>query len=149
MIDRRLFMGGAAALLASRGYAAPAPARMPSLVDAFAAEHGFNGIVAHARNGRRDYIGTFGQADVEAARPISLTTRFAFGSASKWLTAVAVLGLALAHGRVDAAEATRLALLDESWQQDFWGEDEEALARKRAIAKDVALSARLLALARD
>jgi chaperone required for assembly of F1-ATPase len=60
-----------------------------------------------------------------------------------------VLGLALAHDRLDAAEATRLALLDESWQQDFWGEDAEALARRLAIAKDVALAARLLALSRD
>jgi chaperone required for assembly of F1-ATPase len=59
-----------------------------------------------------------------------------------------VLGLALAHGRLDAAEATRLALVEESWQQDFWGEDAEAVARRRAIAKDVALAESLMLLAR-
>jgi chaperone required for assembly of F1-ATPase len=59
-----------------------------------------------------------------------------------------VLGLALAHGRLDGAEATRLARVDESWQQDFWGEDAEALARRLAIARDIALAERLLALAR-
>ncbi|MBC9207051.1 chaperone, ATP12 [Roseomonas aerophila] len=82
---------------------------------------------------------------VAALPPLELT---AVGLAVPLLGSL-VLGLALAHGRLDAAEATRLALLDESWQQDFWGEDEEALARKRAIANDVALAARLLALARD
>jgi len=82
---------------------------------------------------------------VAALPPLELT---ATGLAVPLLGSL-VLGLALAHDRVDAAEASRLALLDESWQQDFWGEDEEALARKRAIAKDVALAARLLALSRD
>ena len=59
-----------------------------------------------------------------------------------------VLGLALAEGRLDAAEACRLAFLDESFQQERWGEDAEALARQDGVVKDVALAARLLALAR-
>jgi chaperone required for assembly of F1-ATPase len=82
---------------------------------------------------------------VAALPPLELT---AIGLAVPLLGSL-VLGLALAYGRLDAAEATRLALLDESWQQDFWGEDAEALARRLAIAKDVALAARLLALSRD
>lgn len=92
MIDRRLFVGGAVALLAGRAQARVAGGLAP-IVEGFAAAHGFNGIVAHARGGRRDYIAAFGQADVEAGRPVTAATRFALGSASKWLTAVAVLRL--------------------------------------------------------
>jgi chaperone required for assembly of F1-ATPase len=57
-----------------------------------------------------------------------------------------VLGLALAAGRIDAAEATALATLDEAHQEAIWGQDAEALARRRRMASDVALAARLLAL---
>lgn len=59
-----------------------------------------------------------------------------------------VLGLALARGRLDAAESCRLAFLDESFQQEFWGEDAEAMARQEGVVKDVHLAARLLALSR-
>ncbi|MFC4167339.1 ATP12 family chaperone protein [Teichococcus aestuarii] len=59
-----------------------------------------------------------------------------------------VLGLALAHGRLDAAEACRLAFLDETFQQELWGQDREALERQQGIVKDVALAERLLDLAR-
>ncbi|PHK94711.1 chaperone, ATP12 [Pseudoroseomonas rhizosphaerae] len=59
-----------------------------------------------------------------------------------------VLGLAMAHGRLDAAEACRLAFLDETFQQELWGQDQEALERQRGIVKDVALAERLLILAR-
>jgi D-alanyl-D-alanine carboxypeptidase len=93
MIDRRHFVGGAAALLAARAAAAGRPSRFATIVDAFAREHAFNGLVAHAYNGRRDYLATFGHADVEARTPITAATRFAFGSASKWLTSVAILRL--------------------------------------------------------
>jgi len=60
----------------------------------------------------------------------------------------AVLGLALARDRVDAEEACRLAFLDETFQQELWGADEEALARQQAVMEDVQLAGRLLALAR-
>lgn len=43
----------------------------------------------------------FGMADVEAGRPVTRNTRFAFGSGTKWLTSVAVLKL---------VEAGKLAL---------------------------------------
>ncbi|MXP62404.1 chaperone, ATP12 [Roseomonas sp. M0104] len=59
-----------------------------------------------------------------------------------------VLGLALARERVDAEEACRLAFLDEAFQQELWGVDEEAVARQEAVVKDVKLAGRLLALAR-
>ncbi|WP_424136880.1 ATP12 family chaperone protein [Roseomonas chloroacetimidivorans] len=59
-----------------------------------------------------------------------------------------VLGLALSAGRVDAAEAHRLAALDETYQESFWGADAEALERRARIAADIALAARLLELSR-
>ena len=59
-----------------------------------------------------------------------------------------VLGLALAAGRLDAAEAHALATLDERFQEEFWGLDSEAEARRARLAADVALAARLIALAR-
>jgi len=60
----------------------------------------------------------------------------------------AVLGLALARGRLDAAEACRLAFLDEAFQQELWGQDAEAMARQQAVIEDVGLAGRLLVLAR-
>jgi chaperone required for assembly of F1-ATPase len=45
------------------------------------------------------------------------------------------------------AEAHRLALLDESFQEARWGVDEAAAARRARAAREVALAARLLALA--
>ncbi|GIX10297.1 ATP12 family chaperone protein [Elioraea sp.] len=57
-----------------------------------------------------------------------------------------VLGLALADGRIGPEEAHALATLDEAFQAEEWGEDAEAAARLAAIAADVRLAARILAL---
>ncbi len=59
-----------------------------------------------------------------------------------------VLGLAVLDGRIEAAEALRLATLDETFQEQFWGVDAEAAARRARIAAEVAQVARFLALAR-
>ncbi len=59
-----------------------------------------------------------------------------------------VLGLALAAGRLDAPGALALATLDERFQEEFWGLDAEAAARRERLAAEVALAARLVALAR-
>jgi chaperone required for assembly of F1-ATPase len=59
-----------------------------------------------------------------------------------------VLGLALAAGEVTAAEAHRLAVLDETFQEQRWGEDAEAAARRARAAADVELAERCLALVR-
>jgi chaperone required for assembly of F1-ATPase len=59
-----------------------------------------------------------------------------------------VLGLALASGRIDAAEAHALGALDELFQAEKWGEDAEAAARRASIAEDIALAARFMELAR-
>lgn len=59
-----------------------------------------------------------------------------------------ILGLALAEGELQAGEAHALGALDELFQAEQWGEDAEAVARRRAIAEDVALAARFIALTR-
>ncbi len=62
------------------------------------------------------------------------------------LSGSALLALAVAHGRLDQAEAWRLAHVDEAHQEAFWGEDEEALARRARRGEDFAAAARLVLL---
>lgn len=57
-----------------------------------------------------------------------------------------VLGLALVARRIEAGEAAALAALDETYQLERWGEDAEAVARRAAVAADVAAAARFVAL---
>jgi chaperone required for assembly of F1-ATPase len=59
-----------------------------------------------------------------------------------------VLALALAAGRLGPEEAHALSILDERFQEEFWGLDSEAEARRARLAGEVALAARLIALAR-
>lgn len=59
-----------------------------------------------------------------------------------------VLGLALTEGAVDAATATQAAQLDESFQAELWGVEEEAEDRRARVTRDIALAARYLLLAR-
>jgi len=59
-----------------------------------------------------------------------------------------VLALAVLHGRLTPAEAVAAALMDETYQQEFWGLDAEAEQRAEALAGDAALAAELLALVR-
>lgn len=57
-----------------------------------------------------------------------------------------VLGLALSLGRLDADEAHRLAIVDELYQEEFWGSDDEAEARREDRLNEVRLAARFMAL---
>ncbi|WP_291297834.1 ATP12 family protein [Elioraea sp.] len=59
-----------------------------------------------------------------------------------------VLGLAVSYRRLAPQEAHALAVIDEAFQAEEWGEDAEAAERLARIAADVAAAARLLALAR-
>jgi chaperone required for assembly of F1-ATPase len=59
-----------------------------------------------------------------------------------------VLGLALADRRLTAAEAHTLATLDETFQEENWGAEPEAVARRRRVAEDVAAAGRVLELLR-
>lgn len=59
-----------------------------------------------------------------------------------------VLGLAVTESKLDALGAHRLAHLDELFQEEFWGTDMEGLARREAVATDISLAARFIALSR-
>jgi chaperone required for assembly of F1-ATPase len=59
-----------------------------------------------------------------------------------------VLALALSCGRLDAAEAHRLAVLDETFQEQRWGTDWEAEQRRARAAADIGLAERFLGLVR-
>jgi chaperone required for assembly of F1-ATPase len=60
-----------------------------------------------------------------------------------------VLALALAEGRLDAAEAFALSQLDETFQIEAWGEDAEAKQRRDALAADIEATARFMSLLAD
>ncbi len=60
-----------------------------------------------------------------------------------------VIALALVRGRVDADTAFELSQLDESYQMERWGDDEEAADRRRRLREDIRSAAAFLALARS
>ncbi|CAA7615539.1 ATP12 family chaperone protein [Magnetospirillum sp. SS-4] len=57
-----------------------------------------------------------------------------------------ILALALAEGRLTAEQAFALSQLDETYQIEQWGQDEEAAERHAELRRDVAAAARLLEL---
>lgn len=59
-----------------------------------------------------------------------------------------VLGLALVEGRIDAAGAWEAAQLEENWQIEQWGEDQDARRRRAALQADIEATARYLHLLR-
>jgi chaperone required for assembly of F1-ATPase len=59
-----------------------------------------------------------------------------------------VLGLALLAGRITVAEAWEAAQLEEAWQVEHWGEDEEAATRRAGLRADLEAAARYLRLLR-
>ncbi|MDX3930147.1 MAG: ATP12 family chaperone protein [Shinella sp.] len=61
------------------------------------------------------------------------------------LTGSAILALALADGRLDAETAWRLAHLDEDWQIEHWGTDEEAFRRRELRWREMEIAASVLA----
>jgi chaperone required for assembly of F1-ATPase len=66
-------------------------------------------------------------------------------------SAVAALGslylaIALADGRLNAEEAFAASQLDETYQREFWGDDEEAKARREVLRNDISSAGRLIEL---
>lgn len=59
-----------------------------------------------------------------------------------------VLGLAMAARRLDPSSAFALATLDETFQAELWGRDDDAEQRLRHIASDIAVAGRFLELTR-
>lgn len=94
MIDRRTLLAiGAGLGAAGTLRATPVHSGKQAAIDAVRLPAGFNGALAYATNGRVEHVRFVGMADVEAGRPVGATTRFKWGSASKWLTSAAVLRL--------------------------------------------------------
>jgi chaperone required for assembly of F1-ATPase len=57
-----------------------------------------------------------------------------------------IVALALWDGRIDAATAADIVLLDEAFQAERWGEDAEAVVRQEGIIAEIATIARFFAL---
>lgn len=99
MIDRRTLIAGgiavgAGSVLAGPAGAAPSSDARTRAIEAIRLPASFNGALAHGRNGRIAHLRCVGMADIEAGRPVTPVTQFKWGSASKWVTSVAVLRLA-------------------------------------------------------
>ena len=56
-----------------------------------------------------------------------------------------ILALALWQGRVDAETVWRLSLLEELFEQERWGRDQEAERRQEVLRRDIEAAARFLA----
>ena len=83
----------------------------------------------------------------QAIRPLDDFTLTGLSAAATILGSLA-LALALSEGRIDAAEAMRLATLDETFQSERWGVDAEAQARLDRLGAELAATERFLRLAR-
>lgn len=59
-----------------------------------------------------------------------------------------VLGLGLTANALDPRTACQTAALDELWQEEQWGTDDEAVKRRVKIFDDVAVSTRFMSLCR-
>jgi D-alanyl-D-alanine carboxypeptidase len=92
VINRRTLIGVGLALTATRAGAA-APSAKRRAIDAIMLPAGFGGVLGYGRAGRMEHVRCAGLADIEAGRAVTPDTRFRWGSASKWLTSVAMLRL--------------------------------------------------------
>jgi len=59
-----------------------------------------------------------------------------------------VLGLAVVEGMLAADEAFRISVLDELYQEERWGRDEDAAAQRDRAAQEVRMAARYVQLTR-
>lgn len=64
------------------------------------------------------------------------------------ITGSVILGLAVLDGELTPAQAFALSRLDEAYQAETWGMDREAEQRAAALAREMDLAARLVALSR-
>lgn len=62
------------------------------------------------------------------------------------ITGSLILGLAVARGRLTGEEAFALSRIDETWQNEHWGEDEEAAAQEAQRRIALLTAERFLAL---
>jgi chaperone required for assembly of F1-ATPase len=64
------------------------------------------------------------------------------------ITSSLVLALALVEGVINTAQAFQLSRIDETYQASQWGEDAEAAARARGLAREMDVAAEFLAASR-
>jgi chaperone required for assembly of F1-ATPase len=83
-------------------------------------------------------------AAVDEYDPLLLTALHAITTVAGSL----VIALAVLDGRLDALEAFEVAQLDETFEIEKWGEDEEQSERRAALQDDIAAAARFAALLR-
>ena len=79
---------------------------------------------------------------VDAHEPFRLTALHTAVAA----TGSAALGMALLGGRLNACQAWRCARLDDEWQAERWGEEEDARKRGAALRDELAAVERFAAL---
>lgn len=82
------------------------------------------------------------QRAVDAHEPFRLTALHAAVAG----TGSAALGMALLGGRLNACQAWRCARLDDEWQAERWGEEEDARKRGAALRDELAAVERFAAL---
>lgn len=58
----------------------------------------------------------------------------------------AILGLSLVEGRLDGAQVAEASQVDERFQAEQWGNDDEAVTRRTALEDEISNAARLLNL---
>lgn len=58
-----------------------------------------------------------------------------------------VIGLALLNRRLGAEEAGSLALLDDHYQSDRWGDDPDAAAQRNSVCRDISMAASFMEMA--
>lgn len=85
------------------------------------------------------------RAAVERFDAVGLTALYDLTALSGSL----VIGLAVAAGRLSPEKGWALSRVDETWQQEFWGEDAEAAATAARKAGEFADAARFLTLSRE
>lgn len=94
MMNRRTLVAGAVAISTSAGVLArPAAEAKRRAIEAIELPPSFNGLIAFGRRGAIDHVRCVGLEDREAGRAFTPATQIKLGSASKWLTSVAVLRL--------------------------------------------------------
>lgn len=89
-------------------------------------------------------VGEKVEAEIEALDSVSLTALHVITT----LTGSVLLALAVHRGVVTVSQAWAAAHIDEDWQIEQWGADDEAMARRSARWREIEAAARLLELIR-
>jgi chaperone required for assembly of F1-ATPase len=87
-------------------------------------------------------------AALAAARKAIPTDHWRLGAVASitTITGSGLLALALAHGGIGADAAWAAAHVDDDWQMEYWGRDEQALERRAHRLADFQAAARVLTL---